>query len=65
MPKRILLIDDRPIVLDGIRDELIRNVPNGLEIDTARNFFSAINHLSHSTYDVISLDLKNQKCNMF
>lgn len=67
MPKRVLLIDDRPIVLNGIKDELIRRVPSGLEIDTARNFFFAINHLSRSTYDVISLDLnmpriKTAKC---
>lgn len=57
MPPRILLIDDKRIVLKGIKDTLRRKSGSYLEIDTAFNFRQAKRYLSQSEYDVICLDL--------
>lgn len=57
MPKRILLIEDRSLVVRGIQNTLNQKAPNSIIIDTAGNFSKAIKNLSDHEYDLISLDL--------
>lgn len=61
MPSRILLIDDMPTVLTGVKDAIedvfAMNRRGCPEIDTATNFNLAINKLNKHDYDIISLDL--------
>ena len=57
MRKKVLLIEDREIVITGISDSLKRKSNGEIEVDSATSFYKAKELLSQKHYDVISLDL--------
>ncbi len=57
MRKKVLLIEDREIVITGIKDSLRRKSGGNIEVESATNFYSAKELLSQNHYDIISLDL--------
>jgi DNA-binding response OmpR family regulator len=54
MATRILLVDDEPLILKGLRFSLQQE---GYEIDQAADGEEAVNKILHSTYDLILLDV--------
>ncbi len=54
MATRILLVDDEPLILKGLRFSLQQE---GYEIDQAADGEEAVNKILHGTYDLILLDV--------
>ena len=54
MATRILLVDDEPLILKGLRFSLQQE---GYEIDQAADGEEALNKILHGTYDLILLDV--------
>ena len=54
MAIRILLVDDEPLILKGLRFSLQQE---GYEIDQAADGEEALSKILHNTYDLILLDV--------
>lgn len=57
MKKRILLIEDRDVVLTGMKDSITRKSKGKVNIDTTTSFYGAKDLLGKNDYDIIVLDL--------
>lgn len=57
MPYKILLVDDRKTILDGITRTLSQISNVSIVVDSAKNLYRAKVLLGKNHYDVISLDL--------
>lgn len=55
--KRVLLIDDRRAILEGIRCEIQNRIDEDIVIDLAQSYYDAIYFLETYTYEIITLDL--------
>ena len=66
-PKRILIVDDQPHVLDVLRDIIARfQHGHAYEITTARSVADALNILQRERFDLILLDMRRvRNCSMF
>lgn len=53
---RFLLIDDHPLVRDGLKRLLLHTYP-GATVDEAGNAAEAMRHISHGPWDVVFLDI--------
>lgn len=54
---KVLLIEDRNIVITGIRDSLRRKSKGVVEVQCATSFYSAKELILYNNFDVILLDL--------
>lgn len=57
MRKRILLIEDRDIVLTGMKESIMRKSKSKVDIDSTKSFYGAKDLLGKNKYDIIVLDL--------
>jgi DNA-binding NarL/FixJ family response regulator len=56
MPKSVLIVDDHPIVRQGLR-QIISEIPGVVTIDESENGQDALNKISATSYDLVLLDI--------
>lgn len=55
-PIKILIVDDHPMVIEGVK-ALLQNVPETQIVGTVNDAFSALNFLKKTVVDVVLLDI--------